>query len=187
MCYESFQGKCERGKLSDDFLFCPSVDQTTEIYFTSFKVIITYSSCSFLILQAIEVNTYGKGKAYSRIEPVTDLVSLQEFRKRFCQLFTNYSHHIIDSWFLTNTKLELQRPRLARSEILFVISDFVKNVTVLQKHDLSEQYFHRVEILLFGAVVSLIRHTEADSSEAGRVPLNSQLNQTSYMISSNYR
>ena len=94
-------------------------------------------------LKTVEVETYGKGKDYTRIEPVKTQLSFDDFKQRFKELFRDYAHHIVISWYLANCKLELQVCRPARSKILFIVSDFAENVVVVRKYELSDQYFHR--------------------------------------------
>ena len=96
----------------------------------------------------------------------------------FEQLFQEFSSHIIPSWFLTNTKQELQKCCSSRATTLFITSDFAENVVVVRKYEVSDQYFHRVEILLWGAVASYVV-TESNEELV--------LRQESYMVSSDYR
>ena len=76
--------------------------------------------------------------------------------------------------------MELQKCCIERSENLFITSDFAENVQVIRKHELSDQFFHRIEILLFGAVTSMVEKLEEGSDEL--VPF-----QSSYMVCSDYR
>ena len=128
----------------------------------------------------MEVPTFGKGKPYTRIEPIRTSLSIEEFRRKFSYLFHEYSRHIIPSWFLCNTKLELQKCQRNRSKTLFITTDFAENILVIRKHELADQFFHRIEILLFGAVVSYVKWEENSDEE----PI---LHSCSYMVSSDYR
>ena len=56
------------------------------------------------------METYGKGKSYTRVEPVKKELQLQEFIEKFKQQFKEYSRHIVISWFLSNTKTKIQKP-----------------------------------------------------------------------------
>ena len=124
------------------------------------------------------METYGKGKAYTRVEPIHADLSIPQLRASFEQLFQEFSSHIIPSWFLTNTKLELQKCCSSRATTLFITTDFAENVVVVRKYEVSDQYFHRVEILLWGAVASYVV-TRSDGELV--------LIQESYMVSSDYR
>lgn len=125
------------------------------------------------------VPTFGKGKAYSRTEEVKTEVSLQEFKIKLGVLVESYSHHTILSWYLTNCKVEMIRPLARRAGVLFITTDFAENVLVIRKHELSEQFFHRIEILLWGGVVSFLLPVRGQEQP--------QLFSSSYMISSDYR
>ena len=95
-------------------------------------------------------------------------------------------------------KMELIKASPRRDKTLFVTSDFAENIVLVRKHELAEQYYHRVEILLFGAVISFTQdglpgaleelkgavHNEEDY-EAQMPDL--QLHQSSYLVSSDYR
>ena len=126
----------------------------------------------------MQVETYSKGAAYSRVEPVTSELSIEEFKLKFSQVFKEYSHHLVVAWFLSNTKGELQKLSLGRLHILFVTTDFAENVVARRKYELADQHFHQIEILLFGAVVSFV--VSDDSGD----PI---LRQMSFMVSSDYR
>ena len=127
------------------------------------------------------------------------------FWDQFATLFNELARHIVAAWFLSNTKIELIRPLKRRQLILFFTTDFAENILVIRKHELSEQYYHRIEILLFGAVASFVvkvpeirageanspEGKEAESQQYGREEDDEQrglgLNQRSYMVSSDYR
>ena len=153
----------------------------------------------------MQVETHGKGKAYTRVEKVVTSLSWSAFWTKFAILFNDFSKHIITAWLLTNTKVEMIRPLARRSLVLFVTTDFAENILVIRKHELADQYFHRIEILLFGAVVSFVVKLpdgeEGESRKSGGGVLVSQagdhdsnfveqnltLHQRSYMVLSDYR
>ena len=62
--------------------------------------------------------------------------------------------------------------------MLFSVTDFAENVVADWKYELSDQHFHKWEILLFGAVLSF-----AVADMNGHVDLQKY----SYMVSSDYR
>ena len=61
---------------------------------------------------------------------------------------------------------------------MFCTTDFAENIVAQRKYELAEQHFHKIEILLFGAVLSIIE--ENDNGEM-------IMHQYSFMISSDYR
>ena len=130
----------------DHVLLCPSRDSLFALSFTTFEVfnaIQTASNIITLCFKTVDVETYGKGKDYTRIEPVKIQLTFAEFVERFKRLFGEFAHHIVISWYLANCKLELQMCRPSRSNIMFIVSDFAENVVVVRKYELSDQYFHR--------------------------------------------
>ena len=124
------------------------------------------------------METHGKGKPYTRVDPIKCELTVSQFQQRFGQIFQEYVHHIVPSWYLTNVKHELQKCRDSRASTLFITSDFAENILIVRKYELSDQYFHRNEILLYGAVASYVK-TEVSGE---LVP-----HQSSYMVSSDYR
>ena len=126
----------------------------------------------------MSVDTYGKGVPYNRIEPVTTEHSLIDFKIKFGALFHEFSRHLVPSWFLSNTKNEIMKPLSRRLSVLFSVTDFAENVVIDWKYELSEQHFHKREILLFGAVLSF-----AVVDTNGHI----NLQHYSYMVSSDYR
>ena len=124
------------------------------------------------------METHGKGKPYNRVDAVMSKISIQNFKEKFSKTFPVFCHHIVPSWYLSNVKLELQKPLASRRSTLFVTTDFAENVLIVRKRELADQYFHRIEILLFGAVVSYVK------TEGTEDPL---LHQASYMVTSDYR
>ena len=114
----------------------------------------------------------------TRVDPVESEYSVIQFMNMFCKTFPVFPNHIVSFWYLTNVKLELQKPLASRSSILFITTNFAENVLIVRKHELSDQYFHRIEILLFGAVASFVTTMEMND------PV---LKQYSYLVSSDYR
>ena len=138
------------------------------------------------------METFGKGKEYSRIEKVSTVLSYVDFKAKFTILFNEYARHIVSSWFLSNTKNEMMKPANRRKGILFVTTDFAENVVVVRKFEVADQYFHRIEILLFGAVSSFVVKEEevivlpSEGEDIGDDP-QLKLYTASHMISSDYK
>ena len=137
----------------------------------------------------MQVETHGKGKEYTRVEPVFSLHDTSEFRTKFEYLFNKYACHIVPAWYLMNTKVEMMKPIERRKHILCIVTDFAENILVIRKHELAEQYFHRAEILLFGGIASFMvpnPHVPATTDiESGRS--EAQLYQFSHLVSLDYR
>ena len=43
---------------------------------------------------------------------------------------------------------------------MFCTTDFAENIVAQRKYELAEQHFHKIEILLFGAVLSIIEEND---------------------------
>lgn len=98
-----------------------------------------------------------------------------EFRYR--EDFLNYGEHIVASWFLRATKLELLSQVNSRQHVLVINSDFGENILVVSKHETSDQFFHRLEICLFGSVCLLARPEDE----------NVKSYDVSYIVTSDYK
>ena len=134
---------CQRGVLPDNFFNCPTTSSALE-----------NSTLTHIKFETTEVETYGKGKSYTRIEKVETELSLAEFVALFKDEFTSYAHHIVSAWFLRSTKLELFNPIKEKKSVLTVVSDFGEAFLVVRKHETSDQFFKRPEVNLHGSVCS---------------------------------
>ena len=69
--------------------------------------------------------------------------------------FSSYSEHILTAWYLRATKLELQGAQGNLRHLAMFTSDFAENILVKSKHETGDQFFHRLEVCLFGTVSTL--------------------------------
>ena len=83
------------------------------------------------------------------------LMSAKDFTIQFTVKFREYIEHVISHWFLRSTKLEIWKPSEERKNILTFVTDFAENISVVAKKELGSQYFHRPEIMCFGAVADM--------------------------------
>ena len=94
-CWEQHQGgpnqQCRRGKLGDQFLFCPSSAIETEDL---------EPSLGYIVFENTDVPTYGKGAAFARMEKQETELPEASFITQFKQDFTTYAEHIVPSWYL---------------------------------------------------------------------------------------
>ena len=65
------------------------------------------------------------------------------------------AEHIVSAWFLRATKLELLAAPVSRKNVIVINSDFGENILVISKQETSDQFFHRLEVCLFGSVCIL--------------------------------
>ena len=77
-------------------------------------------------------------------------------------------------------------PLERRSQSIFIVSDFAENVTVVRKKEVADQYFHRPEILLFGAVSSVVLPPEPEQGAAVS-QADLKLHSSSHLVSSDFR
>ena len=98
--------------------------------------------------------------SFSRLEKVYTLMSVHDFIKENNVKFREYIEHVISHWFLRSTKLEIWKPSEGRKNILTFVTDFAENISVVAKKELGSQYFHRPEIMCFGAVADMVEDGE---------------------------
>ena len=144
---------CKRGILESDFGNCSTASTA-----------LIESTLTYVRFETTEVETYGKGKSYTRVEKVETELSLSEFLKSFREEFIQYAHHIVAAWFLRSTKLELFHPTKERKNILTIVSDFGEAFLVVRKHETADQFFKRPEVNLHGSVCSFLVPKADDES-----------------------
>ena len=116
---------CPRGILADNFLFCPSADSLTEDM-----------TLGFVTFESKEVDTFGKGKPYKRIEKVVTDYHVEEYTEFLRSEFLSYGEHTLSYWFLRSTKLEAFVPSDIRSASVTITSDFGEQFKLLQSEKL---------------------------------------------------
>ena len=82
---------CGRGKLGEKFMYCPSYDignGESEL------------SLSYITFETVDVTTYGKGSAFTRVEKVENKMLMLHFITGLVSKFTNYADHVVTQWFL---------------------------------------------------------------------------------------
>ena len=79
--------------------------------------------------------------------------------------FSSYAEHIVVAWFLRATKLELMGGHCQLRHFGICTSDFGENILIKSKHETGDQYFHRLEVCLFGTVSSLPRSDDLTKTE----------------------
>ena len=126
---------CQRGILPSTFLYCPSAEPATEDLNVGF---ITY--------ETKEVDTFGKGKPFTRIEKIVTDYTFDKFRELLRKEFIRYGEHILSSWFLRSTKIEAFVPSEARSTTVSITSDFGEAIQIVGKRETSDQFYHRPEV-----------------------------------------
>ena len=137
LCNKDHTG-CDRGNLPMDFLFCPTAASKD-----------TPDSLGFVTYETRDVDTFGKGVPYKRVEKILTDQSYEEFKSLVKQEFYRYSEHTLSYWFLRATKLEAFAPSLARSTTATITSDFGEAIQIIAKQEVSDKFFHRPEVFWF--------------------------------------
>ena len=126
---------CKRGKLSGEFLNCPSAVMG-----------INDLSLGFITYETNEVDTFGKGASFTRVEKVSKDYSYGEFMGLLQDEFYRYAEHTLSYWFLRATKIEAFAPSKARSATVTITSDFGEAIQIVAKREVSDQFYHRPEV-----------------------------------------
>ena len=130
-------GDCMQGNLPDNFLYCPSAERALEDLKLGF---VTY--------ETKEVDTYGKGKPFTRTEKIVTDYTFDEFKGLLRNEFLHYGEHTMSYWLLRSTKLEAFAPSEARSTTVTITSDFGEAIQIVGKRETSDQFYHRPEVTL---------------------------------------
>lgn len=130
---------CQKGILPENFLYCPTADVEQPM---------EDQKLGFVTFETKEVDTYGKGKPFTRIEKVVTDYELKEFMERLRDEFIHYGEHTLTSWFLRSTKLEAFGPSKARSATVTITSDFGEAIQIVGKRETSDQFYHRPEVAI---------------------------------------
>ena len=162
---------CNRGNLPDDFFECITTSSA-----------LADSSLTYVKFETSEVETYGTGKAYTRVEKIEVELRLQDFLELFMKEFQHYGHHIVAAWFLRSTKLALFRPFEERQDVLTIISDFGEAFLVIGKHETADQFFKRREVNLPGSVCTFLLPVVAEDGGVKHEEVN-----ISVMVSSDIK
>ena len=89
---DSHQADCGRGRLPDDFLFCPSRGEHS-------------TSLEYISYGLVEDPHIKEGKkTYKKMEQIKSDVSLEEFHTQFFTDFESYAEHKVVAWLLNNLK-----------------------------------------------------------------------------------
>lgn len=137
LCNKEHTG-CSRGILPENFLFCPTAGSKRK-----------ENSLGFITYETREVDTFGRGAQYKRVEKIETEHSFDVFVDLVKQEFLRYSEHTLSHWFLRATKLEAFAPSEARSATATITSDFGEAIQIIAKKEVSDQYFHRPEVLTY--------------------------------------
>ena len=141
---------CGRGKLPENFLYCPSRTESP-------------GTLEYVSYGLVEDKMIKEGKKpYKKMEKIREDKSFQEFIIQFTKDFEIYAKHKLKAWFLNNLKSFASHPEHQKAHNLICVSDFAQNLKLSKKQEISEEYFHKTQIAIFGSVSTiggLTQHT----------------------------
>ena len=127
-------GECSRGRLPEEFLFCPSPLNEPD-------------NLGFITYESRDVDTFGKGTPYKRVEKIFTDYSYTESKMMVREEFERYAEHTLSYWFLRATKIEAFKPSERRATTATITSDFGEAIQIVGKREVSSQFFHRPEVI----------------------------------------
>ena len=134
LCNKTHTG-CSRGVLPATFAQCRPSDQRREML-----------KLDFITFETKEVQTFGQGKPYTRVEKIATTYSYADFLTHAKEEFSAYAEHTLTHWFLRATKLEAFAPSLIRASIVTITADFGEAIQIIAKRETSDQFYHRPEV-----------------------------------------
>ena len=145
---------CSRGKLTSQFLYCPSreVNEEENLPYIEFKYVK-------------ETNVKEGKNPYNRMEKVVTDLNLDGFLTRFRSDFPKYSEHQIVCWFLSNTKQVAFSKSYMSRHIMSQTGDFAQNLLHIKKHETAEEYFKRKQTTLHVLVVGITTPIRTETGE----------------------
>ena len=99
-----------------------------------------------MTFESVEVETFGKGKPYKRVEKIVTDYKIEEFSRLVRNEFLKYGEHTLTYWLLRATKLEAFMPAKKRSATVTITSDFGEAIQIVGKRETSDQFYHRPEV-----------------------------------------
>ena len=141
-CKMAHNPDCSRGKLAQNFLFCPMRLEKDKIK--------TLESIHYGLV--IDSHTKEGKKPYKRMEKIKEEKNVNDFLKDFTSNFLKYGKHKVENWFISTLKTASTSPKSQCQNTLFSVSDFAQNLKLSSKKETSEEYFHQKQISMFGTV-----------------------------------
>lgn len=145
---------CQRGLLKDSFMYCPMRQEQTGLY-------LSYVTYELVVDKHIK-----EGKSdYKKTEKIETEMSLQDFLSAFIKDFPKFSQHTLEAWYLNAVKNAAFSKAYQPSFVLHCVSDFAQNIQIEKKDEVSEEYFHKKQIALFGTMTSITKTARVPDGE----------------------
>ena len=122
---------CNRGILNPSLIECPSSSP---------------NNLDFISYETKEVETFGKGKPFSRVEKIATNLSFKDFMAALRKEFSIYGEHTLSYWYLRATKIEAFSPAQCRANVATITADFGEAIQIVGKRETSDQFYHRPEV-----------------------------------------
>ena len=145
-------GGCLRGKLPENFLFCPSRSSGINLEYLTYSLVI-------------DKNTKEGKKPFKRMDQVKEEMTFECFVEKFKRNFKDFSIHKVEAWYLSTVKNYSCSPDNQVQGLLHSTSDFAQNLKLSRKHETSEEYFHKHQIALFASVNVVKGHNQLSISQ----------------------
>ena len=131
---------CDRGKLPNNFMYCASQSNSEqELEYLTYSLVI-------------DKNIKEGKKIYKKMDQVKIDLSQEKFKEKFKTDFQEFSKHKLEDWMLNNLKHFGSKANSQKPHNLFMISDFAQNIKLSKKMEVSEEYFHKQQVAVFGSV-----------------------------------
>ena len=101
----------------------------------------------FISYETKDVETFGKGKPFTRMEKIATSYNFDDFMVKFKTEFKAYGEHTLSYWFLRATKQEAFAPSQTRANVATITADFGEAIQIVGKNETSDQFYHRPEVL----------------------------------------
>ena len=133
---------CKRGKLSNNFMFCPKASNTDILNYVTYDLVE-------------DPNIKEGKKVYKKTDKIETEMVISDYVAKFIEDFQKFCKHTLEAWFLNATKNAGFSIANQPSHALIGVSDFAQNVLVEKKHEVAEEYFHKSQIALFATVSTI--------------------------------
>ena len=100
----------------------------------------------FITFENKDVETFGKGKPFTRVEKVATTYTFKDFLIVLRKEFSSFAEHTLSYWFLRATKLEAFAPAESRVAMATITADFGEAIQIVAKRETSDQFYHRPEV-----------------------------------------
>ena len=150
------EGVCLRGKLPENFLFCPMRDEKDT------NVKLPYSSYGLVVDKAVKVGKTPFTKMEEKIKEKPFLDFLEAYKENF----EAYGKHKTEAWLLNTSKNVCSDKRNQPGNMMYMVSDFAQNLKLDKKNETSEEYFHKKQIAIFASVSTVnIKESEHEGEQ----------------------